>query len=655
VARKDWPYGKAIENGELRYLSPSGMTTADPTADGGCLRKFWYQYVKGIRSPASKAQATGIALHEEIENYLKTGNRSLSSLALAGMHLLPEPGPDLGIELDIALPPGAIVEAKRYEQNGEPEAASAILQRGDLSLAPVKAAGIPIVGYIDLVHSRGTNKGASDVEDTQDPPNTIEVIDHKTTSDPKWIKNAQQMSRTVQMTVYGKWAITVAPHTEHVRLSHNYYVTKNSTTRKVTLRVLPEHIEKSWEHVEPLARSCRDAAREIEPDNVPANTNSCDSYGGCPAKSVCNASMRNALVSFVGLGAAEKILGKRKEASGSMGLLDKMKSETTTPTQQPQVLIGLGEPTGIRSPEVQAEIQALAQEEAHMRGRELFRNALAKINAYSHANEDIGLGSPSFGGEAARYYAELTKVTPAEGYAGTGKLGSMNVATVSEANDLLVSLEQYATNGQIKAPSAFALGSEPIPSLLAPDATPDAVVPPYVAPTATEKFITEPEKEAKTRKPRAKKSDTPDTVQVAAQDATISTVVVPVPVQATQAQTQNLEPAPNAEPATMFSLFVDCAVDGDWLELRSLHPILEMICSELTEMTGDADVRCAKEKSPLAYGKWEGALAAVLREKEIPAGNYYLDTRGSRVSEVAASVLRERCRATGGVFVWGRH
>src|SRR5438552_1134802 len=81
--------------------------------------------------------------------------------------------------------------------------------------------------------------------------NTIEVIDWKTTSRADFIKPAEVMARTLQMTIYGKWITTCVPEVEHVRLSHVYFLTRGTgDARKVSLRLLPEQIDRHWLRVE---------------------------------------------------------------------------------------------------------------------------------------------------------------------------------------------------------------------------------------------------------------------------------------------------------------------------------------------------------------------------------------------------------------------
>src|SRR5262249_3965461 len=97
------------------------------------------------------------------------------------------------------------------------------------------------------------------------------------------------------------------------------------------------------------------------------------------------------------------------------------------------------------------------------------------------------------------------------------------------------------------------------------------------------------------------------------------------------------------------------------------NPIFDGLCAELAASVSDLEMRAAgvrqdadgkivfaKDDSPFAFGRGDGAVAALMRERDIPAGTYHFDTRGNRMAEVAADALRERCRKTGGFFFWGR-
>jgi hypothetical protein len=136
--KKKWVHGRAVEKGKVRFLSVSSLEKGDSSKPNGCLRRWHYQYIGGIKEPPSASMQKGTDLHEQIARYLTTGEKVMSSQVLAGLHMIPEPGPDLLVEHDIVpeMPDG----------------------KSGIEHAVLRASGIPIVGAIDLIHARGTIK-----------------------------------------------------------------------------------------------------------------------------------------------------------------------------------------------------------------------------------------------------------------------------------------------------------------------------------------------------------------------------------------------------------------------------------------------------------------------------------------------------------------
>lgn len=278
-SRKKWLHGRAVLKGELRFLSVSSLEKGDSSKPNGCLRRWYYQYIGGLKEEQSDAMAKGEKLHAEIAEYLQTGRKVLSSQVMAGLHMIPDPGDDLLVEHDMipSMPDGT----------------------SGLNNAVLKASGIPIVGAIDLIHARGINKGGSDIEATIDPPGTIEVVDWKSARTLANIKQGPELMKSIQMVGYGKYVFDAEPEAKLVRLSHGYFPSQG-TPRKTTIRADREQIEKAWEHSNRVASSIRDAAKETNPDLVEANTQACRAYGkDCPAIKVCSAAKTRANNQFV--------------------------------------------------------------------------------------------------------------------------------------------------------------------------------------------------------------------------------------------------------------------------------------------------------------------------------------------------------------------
>ncbi len=286
--KKRWIHGRAVQDGKVRFLSVSSLEKGDSSKPTGCLRRWHYQYIGGIKEAPSSSMEAGTRMHAEIAHYLTTGENVLSSQVMSGMHMIPEPGPDLLVEHDIVpeMPDG----------------------KSGIEIAPLRASGIPIVGAIDLIHGRGTNKGTEDIENIYDPKGTIEVIDWKGCRTLDNIKKGPELLKSIQMAGYGKYVFETEPDASLVRLSHGYFPSRG-VPRKTTIRVDRNQIDKSWEHANRVASSISDAAKEPNPDLVEANTDACNSYGrDCPAKSVCSAVQRNTLAKFVGNVLAEQLV-----------------------------------------------------------------------------------------------------------------------------------------------------------------------------------------------------------------------------------------------------------------------------------------------------------------------------------------------------------
>jgi len=84
-------------------------------------------------------------------------------------------------------------------------------------------------------------------------------------------------------------------------------------------------------------------------------------------------------------------------------------------------------------------------------------------------------------------------------------------------------------------------------------------------------------------------------------------------------------------------LYVNCEVDG--VDIWSLDDYVLDIVRKIEEDAKVTDIRTATGDSPLAFGKWKGALAYVLRTHP-PVGSFYLnDVAESEIRQVALEAL----------------
>lgn len=272
-AKKEWKLGSAVVDGEIRYFSVSQLQ-----AFASCERLWWWDKVKKQPKKQSKAQQTGTEAHKQWAHYLRTGEDVLGELARIALPALPQPGPDLLVEQEFC--PTDVY-------GGEQQSV-------------VRAAGIPLVGDVDLVNARGL--------ETFGP---LRITDHKTSSDPaKWAAHEKYL-RTVdldairadadgapgagiQMIGYGIWALETFSGVELVDLEHIVTPTKYRKkdlasglvkSTRVHAVVAPNEIRREWSKVDQIAERAKEVARS---DTAPEpNWNACEKYGGCSFKQQC--------------------------------------------------------------------------------------------------------------------------------------------------------------------------------------------------------------------------------------------------------------------------------------------------------------------------------------------------------------------------------
>lgn len=594
-------HGPTVLDGVVRRTSVSALQTADDSTDEGCLRKWWYHYVRGLKEPQTEAQANGTRLHSVIERYLRTGEKRLPDVILKNLHIVQPPGPDLLIEHPLvpAMPDGS----------------------SGLHLSPVRAAGIPLVGFIDLVHDRLTNLGGADVEDTQDSPGTVEVIDWKFTLSMDYAKTPAQLPKTIQMAGYGKWAFETLPDLKLVRLSHGYMPARGRGA-KPTIRVDRDVIERSWEHADSVARSVIDAARETDPDRVPANRRACNAYNKKCIHAqgrYCTAGMHNSL----------REIANAKSAGIPMGLnvignsiLDKIRQQSNPAPQPTSVAATIGL-TGTVVPPVAvdraAEIARLQAEEAEQIATRAFEAVCDKIVEHQ-------MGFPHLTDSAAALYVKAKGAA----HAPSGQLGSLDAGgapiVVIPSPEVLAGLLGELENAAAKRAAVAA--SSPAPSPGPAITPPEAPLQPITQAAATVPTAPAPTPQA-----------------VAAAESVAKKTRGPGRPKTT--------PAADAPPGGQVILLVDGIADG--VSAMSLHGLIDELAMSLANEYNAADIRCASNDTPLGFGKWTGAYHAHVRDAvaTLAPGVYAVDTRGSQLAEIFVDALRSRIRETGGFLFRG--
>lgn len=676
-----WVHGKAVVDRQVKFLSASSLQKGDASTSTGCLRAWHYQYIGGIKEPQSDAMREGIEIHEEIEKYLKTGQRGhLSNRVISGMHMIPDPGDDLFVEHSMV---------PENEKGVE-----------DLRLAPIRIVDTPILGKIDVMHARGINKGGDDVEATRDPDGTVEVIDWKTTSNISNAKAASELVDTIQMSLYGKYVFAVAPDAKLVRLSHGVFP-KRGQPRKVTALVDQEAIERSWKRTYAVGVSIRDAAREANPDLVDANTRACRAYGrDCPAMSVCRAVQHNSLASLVG-SAADRLVPRRLPIVGEQhemttpiapnnlfARLQAAKNGQAAPAEAPPApATPAPAPASTpAAPDVEAEIARLTAIEQAATGAPADASVPAAAATSTHPLlaliaeiESFGFGCPQFTGQAARDVSAARGTdmhTPV--LAGTGRMKDHAIDDVSVLPTILAGVKELAEL-EAKNPTTEQPTEQPAEQPKQPAEQPKRK-PGRPPKKKTEKT----EAEHATATVASGDATSTNIVQTAAPEtaptASVIHVIDPTPMHVIDygqhaappitttitstgsSITVSGEPAtgPTPQPPGAINVYVDVVTEN--LNATSLWPLVHYIQENMNLDAAPSpervsDFRCSDPDGRYGFGKWRGILAACLRDCPskglMPPGNYRLDSSMGEIGGVVVETMRQIALATGGVFVKG--
>ncbi len=622
-----------LETRKVRYFSVSSLQLADPDTQKGCLRKWWFEKVLGNKEPDNENTDRGHANHLAVANYLTTGIKAMPGTVMAGLHMMPTPGPDLQVEVDLV------------PLNADGSA--------DLSRAPLLIAGAPLVGQIDVKHHRAENRGIDDVSATHDPPGTVKIIDWKFPKSLRFALGGADLVKTIQMAGYAKHAFTVEPGAELVRISHGY-MPVSGPTRMVSALVDRDQVERTWEHATRVAGSSIDAARETDPDKVPANPRACRAYGRpCIHMEYCSAGKHNSLAGIIGTGSANRLLGGESLTGGSMStpsLFERIKTKTASagpglpPTINPP-----GLPTTVdQSTALQVEMAKLKQQEedaARRRAGAALLDLCAKIEA-------VGLGFPALSGAAAAAVsaARGISMTKGAGLAGSGELADF---TIDDPEQLSVVLNDAAEIARERAAEA------------SPTAVSNAIVPPDAPESlpvtraaepapgdagAAIAAVAEPRKRASRKKEPA-----------AAPVVNVVNVAEPQGTKVTVTSTGDM---------TTINLYVDCLVDG--IATTSLWPVVDALMAKLAVQSGavlrdergavvkdedgdpiPTDVRLADPNGPMGFGRWKAALGAYIREVGLEPANYVFDGAMTEIGGAVIEAMRDVVRRSGGIFVKG--
>lgn len=647
---KRWIHGRAVDpkTRELRFLSVSAIESADT-----CGRKWWYEKIDGRKTPESPWQARGVEGHAQVARYEQYGDRSFSPMVARGAHMLLDPGPDLLVEWELLLRPGVAY----------PEPLTEAHSPSLLANAPLKLAGVGVLGQLDLSHGRGINRGADGYEtDQRDPDGTIEVCDWKFVGGDKYLKTPDQLRETTQMACYGEWVFLVRPETPFVRLSHGYFV-ERGRPRKVTTLVTREQIQAQVEHATGVARTMQRAAQCTDPETVDANTDACDKFGGCPHRPYCSAPRKKTFAAIAGVTATESLKNPDQRIIPVASLLNRANAgapaQNTQPAPAPAQTGSMlrppqAAPQGPSAAEIAAERQRLEMEERAARLKALvpagFDQACSAVRAFNR-------GFPKLFGAAAQAYAAMggQAVAPDAVFPGQGEISYVEIDDPLAVSALAGELAKDAAAGPRVSPiPPDAPASDPAlaaqvgaPAATFAETTTQAAqetMPPFVPKASTPP---DPMTAAKPEQMPAAGTTTPPTAP--AKKPRASRAAKAAAEATEQSESFGEKPGEGAE----FVLYIDCATNR---KTASLNDWAQEQADKLAKKWGAIDIRCGAEDSAIGYDKWKGALVAWCRDEKLsplPPGAYSLSARFSSVMLAIAEGLSLRVRELGGEVIWG--
>jgi hypothetical protein len=656
---KEWPYGSLVDKAtrRLRWMAPTTLQKSDPNDGngGGCLRKFFYRYVLGLKEDEDRTWlGVGIDCHAEIESHLITGANTLGPITMAVRPYLPEPDPHrvrLLVEHDIG---GGSLENARFGVDvGYP---------------------VPFVGYTDVIHANTPMAGlglkrASFFVNTEgdgvfeDPPGTVECKDWKfgaakKGTDRDFSKNSPELASDTQMITQGAWVMSKTPTiAAPIRLSHVYTNTKGrAEASKASILIPRENLLKRWEYIRGATRTLADVARENDPERVPANKYACESFGGCPyAGKPCKVPQDTGLEMFFG-------------GDEAMAIMDELNILGMQPNTQPAPTVTAG-PTGVAASlglDIASQMAALGvamETPATAPAAPAWKPAqptkeFVDAVAFIHSK---GYGMMPLGGDAAQMFGVLNRhenVTAEYKYPGSLDLAKTNrvddparvVAIAREMTALAVkpgtapapqpAVAQTPAPMGIASPetpaSNPAIASQPVEGFAHPSAvTPNIQVPglaasvpgtalattianttPAAAPTNVAATVTGDAPKEEPKKERAPRGSKKKAATEAGKPASTA------PETSDDARWLFIDSVPNVayEDAGRFVT--------EWAQGMAKHFKLAAPYD---------DIRMAPNDHPLGYGKGLAALSAVAKNaaKHLPPGAYYLNTESDLARAVA--------------------
>lgn len=575
-------YPSAIRDGSLLWLSVSSIEKYTSESPYSCPRAWGFRYIDRIRPPQGDAQRAGDAEHAALARYALTGEDVLTPVSRAGKHFVYAPGPGLAAEVE---------------------------EFGALSIA-----GVPVYVRLDVLNAR--DYWLDDDGEARAQSGNVEACDWKTVDTiAKKAKTAKELQRTVQMPVYGAWALELGGG-DQVRLSHGYFGRRKREALKVSTLMTRTEVEDRVAEIGRVVERMKNDAAAPTGAHLAPNWNACQvtPYRACEYVDRCPRSYEQQLHQIKGLH-VDRLLEEREGEDMSNGF--------SSADLMARLNAGGGAPAPVAAAPTVAQGVIIT----------------APAPAYTQADVEAAVRAKMLELAAAGQLPQAIMPQPAGGVYVTGPAAQVVVPGIPAGSGVITSpsfaagaLGIMPSDAPTAAPAAQAIPPEQLAAMSpAIQAAHAAVIAP---PVGQGVIIAAPAV-----------SPPPGTGVVIAAPAVAPTppsgigTSPSVPEKKTRARK---EKTPGAASLAGLVLLVNVTESG--LDAEPLEPYVDDLLGQIAAtQNGGIDVRCAGDHEALGFGKWRGVLATFAKAKPPAPGSYTIFLDGSEARSVVVEALRPLC------------
>lgn len=235
----------------MHTVSPSQIAAADR-----CLRRWWWQSVKGFKSPTTPATEFGSQVHAALEFRLQNPH-----------------WPSTGFSEEVLMRARPVFYALVGHLQSTPFTLKGDLVELDWSLPAGADYPLPSRGRVDLVL-----------------PVRNMIVDWKTTSGTKYVKTSDELVTDPQVIMYSDALARQGIVTAPLDFLHAYTVTRGpERTVLVQTRVTPESLSIGRLKIAKTMQRMADVLALHNPtrEDVQENILACSDFGGCPHRERC--------------------------------------------------------------------------------------------------------------------------------------------------------------------------------------------------------------------------------------------------------------------------------------------------------------------------------------------------------------------------------